>query len=194
MELAFWSNGSPKKARKKVVLPNGDTMFPGGPDAALDLYKYEEVGKAHGPHQTLTGPTYSLDGDTITATYAAVYEPIEQIRGQKITACKAMAGSLIVQFIPEYKQRNLLAQGVILSDKGRANWTVEELAAWDAAQVIWGTVSAVRTASNDFEIAVAAETDAATLVTMEPTWPNVPGVYPPEPPEPEVDNPPVGPV
>jgi hypothetical protein len=179
MELAFWSNGSPKKARKKVVLPNGDTMFPGGPDAALDLYKYEEVGKAHGPHQTLTGPTYSLDGDTITATYAAVYEPIEQIRGQKITACKAMAGSLIVQFIPEYKQRNLLAQGVILSDKGRANWTVDELAAWDAAQVIWGTVSAVRTASNDFEIAVAAETDAATLVTMEPTWPNVPGVYPP---------------
>jgi len=179
MELAFWNNGSPKKARKKIVLPNGDVMFPGGPDASLDLYKYEEVGKSHGQHQSLTGPTHSLNGDTITATYEAVYDPVEHIREQKISACKATAGSLIVQFIPEYKQRNLLAQGVILGDKGRANWTAEELAAWDAAQVIWGIVSAVRTASNDFEVAIAAETDAATLAAMEPTWPNVPGVYPP---------------
>jgi len=179
MELAFWNNGSPKKARKKIALPNGDVMFPGGPDAALDLYKYEEVGKSHGQHQSLTGPAYSLNGDTITATYEAVYDPVERIREQKITACKAMAGSLIVQFIPEYQQRNLLAQGVILGDKGRANWTVEELAAWDAAQVIWRIVSAVRAASNDFEVAIAAETDAATLAAMEPTWPNVPGVYPP---------------
>ena len=179
MTLAFWNNGSPKKARKKITLPNGDVQFPGGPDVSLDLYNYEEVGQSQGQFQTLSGPTYALDGNTITATYTAAYEPIERIREKKITACKAMAGSLIVQFIPEYKQRNLLAQGVILSDKGRANWTVEELATWDAGQVVWGIDSAVRTASNDFELTIAAETDAATLVAMEPTWPDVPGVYPP---------------
>ena len=57
----------------------------------------------------------------------------------------------IVAIVPEWKQRNLTAQAAILADKGRANWTTDELAAWDAGEALWARVAAIRTASNDIE-------------------------------------------
>jgi len=57
----------------------------------------------------------------------------------------------IVAICPEWKQRNLTAQAAILAEKGRANWTADELAAWDAGEAIWQQIAAVRAASDVLE-------------------------------------------
>lgn len=57
----------------------------------------------------------------------------------------------IVAIVPEWKQRNLTAQAAQLAEKGRANWTAEELAAWNAGQVIWDQVAAIRAKSDALE-------------------------------------------
>jgi hypothetical protein len=64
-----------------------------------------------------------------------------------------------VTIIPEWQQRNLTAQAAQLAEKGRANWTAEELAAWDAGQAIWDQVKAIREASNLIEAMEPIPTD-----------------------------------
>lgn len=64
---------------------------------------------------------------------------------------KAEAYRRIVAICPEWKQRNLTAQATILAEKGRANWTAEELAAWDAGEAIWQSIAAIRAASDVIE-------------------------------------------
>ncbi len=64
---------------------------------------------------------------------------------------KSEAYRRIVEIVPEWKQRNLIAQGATLAEKGRANWTAEELAGWDAGQAMWGKVAAIRAASDTIE-------------------------------------------
>jgi len=64
---------------------------------------------------------------------------------------KAEANRRILEIIPEWKQRNLIAQATQLLNKGRDNWTGAETAAWQAGDVIWAQVSAIRTASNEIE-------------------------------------------
>jgi hypothetical protein len=64
---------------------------------------------------------------------------------------KAEAYRRIVAILPEWKQRNLTAQATILAEKGRANWTPEELAAWDAGSALWSQVAAIREASDVIE-------------------------------------------
>lgn len=57
----------------------------------------------------------------------------------------------IIAICPEWKQRNLTAQAAILAEKGRANWTADELAAWEAGEAIWSEIAEVRTASDTIE-------------------------------------------
>lgn len=64
---------------------------------------------------------------------------------------KAEAQRRIVAIVPEWKQRNLTAQASILAEKGRANWTADELAAWTAGAAIWAQVLTIRTKSNEIE-------------------------------------------
>lgn len=64
---------------------------------------------------------------------------------------KAEAYRRIVAVCPEWKQRNLTAQASILAEKGRENWTPEDLAAWEAGEAIWKSISAIRAASNEIE-------------------------------------------
>lgn len=64
---------------------------------------------------------------------------------------KAEAHRRIVTICPEWKQRNLTAQATILAEKGRANWTAEELAAWNAGEAIWAQIAAIRAASDTIE-------------------------------------------
>lgn len=64
---------------------------------------------------------------------------------------KAEAYRRIVAIVPEWKQRNLTAQAAQLAEKGRTNWTAEELAAWDAGQAIWDQVAAIRAKSDALE-------------------------------------------
>jgi hypothetical protein len=64
---------------------------------------------------------------------------------------KAEAYRRIIAIVPEWKQRNLTAQAAQLAEKGRANWTAEELGAWNAGQVIWDQVAAIRAKSDALE-------------------------------------------
>jgi len=64
---------------------------------------------------------------------------------------KAEAYRRIVTVLPEWKQRNLTAQAAVLAEKGRTNWTTEELAAWDAGSALWAQVQGIRNASDALE-------------------------------------------
>jgi hypothetical protein len=61
--------------------------------------------------------------------------------------------------LPEWKQRNLLAQASILAEKGRENWTPDELAAWDAGAAAWAHVAAIRARSDQLEAMAPLPTD-----------------------------------
>ena len=64
---------------------------------------------------------------------------------------KAEAGRRILEFCPEWKQRNLTAQAAILAEKGRANWTREERGAWASGEKTWAHIAAIRAASEKLE-------------------------------------------
>jgi len=64
---------------------------------------------------------------------------------------KAEAYQIIIAICPEWKQRNLTAQASILAEKGRANWTADELTAWNAGEAIWQQIAAVRARSDELE-------------------------------------------
>lgn len=64
---------------------------------------------------------------------------------------KAEAHRRILALVPEWRQRNLLAQAVLLSEKGRGTWTTEEQGAWDAGQSLWTQIAMIRAASDALE-------------------------------------------
>ena len=68
-----------------------------------------------------------------------------------VAAVRREAYRRIVAICPEWRQRNLTAQATILAEKGRANWTDAELAAWTAGRAIWDQIDALRAKSNTLE-------------------------------------------
>jgi hypothetical protein len=58
----------------------------------------------------------------------------------------------------EAKQRNLIAQATQLLKKGSANWTANDVAAWDSGQALWDRVIALRNDSNALENSIAQMT------------------------------------
>lgn len=67
------------------------------------------------------------------------------------SAVKAEAERRILAIVPEWKQRNLIAQATQLLHKGRATWTPQEQAAWEAGDAIWRQVAVIRAASDRIE-------------------------------------------
>ena len=95
----------------------------------------------------------SVDGYALVA-YVAPATPVpspEQIRTEQIEAVKAEAMRRILALCPEWKQRNLTAQAAILAEKGRAGWTTDEFAAWNAGKAIWDQIAAIRSRSDAIE-------------------------------------------
>lgn len=88
----------------------------------------------------------AVNGDF--GTVAPYDPPFEGIPAQSV---KDEAYRRIVAICPEWKQRNLTAQATILAEKGRANWTADELAAWEAGEAIWQSIAAIRAASDEIE-------------------------------------------
>jgi hypothetical protein len=74
---------------------------------------------------------------------------VEADRASLVEKIKAEAGRRILAFLPEHKQRNLTAQGVLLLKKGTL--TAEEQAVWDAGEAAWMHVAAIRAASDRLE-------------------------------------------
>jgi hypothetical protein len=82
-------------------------------------------------------------------------------RAAQVARVKAEASRRILEVVPEWKQRNLTAQAAQLAEKGRANWTAEDLAAWNAGMAIWAQVAAVRAASDAIEAMAEIPADVA---------------------------------
>ncbi len=90
-------------------------------------------------------------------------EPTQaEIDAALIRQIKAEAYRRIVAILPEWKQRNLTVRAVVLTEKGRVNWTAEELAEWDAGMALWQQVQAIRDASNTLEAMSPIPDDFAT--------------------------------
>ena len=64
---------------------------------------------------------------------------------------KAIAQGKIDAIAPEWKQRNMLATGLALLNKGSENWTEEEQAVHTQLEAAWGTIAGIREASNLIE-------------------------------------------
>lgn len=90
-------------------------------------------------------------GENVTSinTGAGTYETTP-IAGT-VEQVKAEANRRILEIVPEWKQRNLLAQAAQLNRKPVADWTAEEQAAVDAGDAVWAQVQAIRAKSDEIE-------------------------------------------
>lgn len=108
-----------------------------------------------------TGPatfTYDEATETTVEAYPTQTIPIGETRAALVARVKGEAAARIVAIAPEWKQRNLTAQAVLLAEKGRARWTAEEAAAWAAGEALWRRIAAIRAASDAIEAAIGAAT------------------------------------
>lgn len=112
----------------------------------------------------------------VRVTYTAVDKPIETARADLIAQINSDAGALILEIMPEYKQRNALALGLDLvttygSDP--ASWPAERFAAYQAHSANWLAISAIRDVSNAATASVdeAASVDAMRLIYSGIVWP-----------------------
>lgn len=64
---------------------------------------------------------------------------------------KAIAQRKIDALAPEWKQRNMLASGLALLDKGQSNWLDEDTALYNQIQGAWDVITGIREASNLIE-------------------------------------------
>jgi hypothetical protein len=103
------------------------------------------------------------DADPVPAGKVATGETVQLVKGKPkrvltladavftVADVKAQAALRILEYCPEWKQRNLTAQAAILAEKGRAKWTAEEAAAWESGEAIWAHITAIRAASEKLE-------------------------------------------
>ncbi|WP_170334969.1 hypothetical protein [Ruegeria arenilitoris] len=84
----------------------------------------------------------------LKAEWAATQDAAASVTADQV---KQEAERRILSFVPEWKQRNLIAQASILAEKGRDNWSAEELTAWDAGHAIWAQVAVIRAKSDQIE-------------------------------------------
>lgn len=113
----------------------------------VDVFDPLEAWQEHGP------AALEVDAENRRAVRRrpAVDRDLAALRDARKAAVKAEAGRRIVAILPEYRQRNLLAQATILLKKGEANWTPGELAAWNAGAAQWAAIKPIRDRSDAME-------------------------------------------
>jgi hypothetical protein len=82
MTLAFWNNGAPivVEDRSKVRMPNGDVVFAAVKNPARDLFEYVVAAATPTRYQRVVRTDYAKSGDTITATPAIEYLPLDEVK------------------------------------------------------------------------------------------------------------------
>lgn len=70
---------------------------------------------------------------------------------EKLAGVKQEAYSRIISLCPEWKQRNLTAQAVLLVQKGKDHWSEKEEEAWKSGEEIWKKIREIREASDKLE-------------------------------------------
>ena len=124
-----------------------------------------------GPTGCNVGDAVPAGADEVTGAYALrdkTQQEVDDEREQANIRIKVEAGRRILLIVPEWKQRNLLSEAVVLLDKGRAQWTPEEVAMWDAGKVMWLQAKAIRTKSDELESQVATMS-AEDLALFDPS-------------------------
>ena len=91
--------------------------------------------------------------ETLTAAALVITYPDAEALPVTAAEVKAEAYRRIIRIIPEWKQRNLTARAAELAMKVAAGGTLTaaEQGEWDAGQVIWDKIKAVRAASDTIE-------------------------------------------
>jgi len=157
--LFHWNNGSPTPvsmrgsgSRCLYVNASGDIVMGDiKADSTKDLYELQIV-TTLSEFEVSSGTFFQRVGSIIKQSYQKSYKPIADLR--LILADKAKA----VARIKLAKTDWLVVRGVEDNTKPIPNAVKQYRAA-------------VRTSTDSFESALAAETDPATLITMTPTWP-----------------------
>ena len=116
---------------------------------------------------TRTDNTTFTDAEIADAGYTAVSDMPSHTNDQKVFwngtdwyvqdrvgsvyDVRNYAQNLILNYCPEWKQRNITNRSMELVHRGSDNWTDAELAEYNANQVIWDKITAIRAASDVLE-------------------------------------------
>ena len=151
-----------------VDLPNGLKVMGGKVTLPHQIKHDGKVYKIHevvrdaptaGKHQTVQfGPVIN-DGGVYKRVGTITNQPTARIKAELVQQTKAVAKDKIEQLLPEWKQRNLLARGIELTNKGNKR-TAEEDTEVEALQSQWDAIKAIRSASDSIETAINAMTFA----------------------------------
>jgi hypothetical protein len=132
---------------KGAALPEGYAEVLDTPKPVIDPFIQDYVEIA----PILNGAEYEQAFEVIDFTGQELTDSLAKKREQFVGEAKREAHRRILAIVPEWNQRNLLAQAAVLAEKGRTNWTAAELTAWDAGEAIWAQVEAIRAASDNIE-------------------------------------------
>ncbi len=153
----------------RVILPTGDQVEGVSVGWSNDEHMLAEVrrnGTRPTPFHRPVDGKISRSGSVVTIRMD--YEPqlLTEVQATLVDQIKGEAGARITAIVPEWKQRNLLAQAAQLLHKGRANWSDAERGAWSEGHAVWERVDAIRAASDRAEAAVSD----ASITTVEAAW------------------------
>lgn len=120
--------------------------------------------------QVQEGPTQTIGRRAVTVAYtvrAKTPEEIAGMRAAKMAQIKAEARRRILRRFPEWKQANMTARGVELTNIRHSRaWTAEERAESDALANAWTGIKAVRTRSDELEASIPD--NAAGIAAFDP--------------------------
>lgn len=115
------------------------------------------------------------DGEGWALEWGHATTPVVDFKARLTLRIKGDARVRILAIVPEWKQFNLIARGVELTDKliATGSLTTAELAERDAIRATWQTIKAIRTYSDTLEAAVTAATTQAQAQAAydAATWP-----------------------
>lgn len=163
---------SPQHGAPKGYRVSGNTVH--GPGWSLDMSDMTAGDVVHSPvHCIVRDITHDGDGPVLTLALGGISEygqhagdgdigegaeggdPVEWSvhvpPAPTVADVKAEAMRRILAICTEWRQRNLTARAAELADKGRANWTADELAEWNAGAAIWAQIKHIREVSDQIE-------------------------------------------
>jgi hypothetical protein len=159
MTHAVIIDGSPKPFTGRFVTDADGVQHPLKPMSAeqkraFGIYEVT-VETAMPTGHVAAGRRWVLEGDRV------IDRPVLERASDAnlIRGIKAEANRRILAIVPEWKQRNLLAQAAQLAKRGETHWTADDHAAWEDGETIWERVSAIRAASDDLEAMDPLPTD-----------------------------------
>lgn len=119
----------------------------------------------------------SFDGEKIVVEREYGDPDLTSEKQNLVNFIKAEASNLILAYCPQYKQANLTAQAAELAlmfpSTSGADMPSPYKEAWEAGQIIWNHIKAIRIHSNVLEQEILSINSAEELKSWQPhDWPN----------------------